>query len=313
MAGWFAALLTVAGCFNYWAVLGPEDLPRANEILTIESPTRLVVRKSETGRLEGRIAVEEDGVLSLVVKGELSVADEAGIEVRGGSVAWTIDGILDGATLSLTNGDGGSISVDAARGSIDIGNLNMNVVESSLTWTSTDMRVNNMNVQNYGGVTRITDTGTMQVNNMSLIEQMDDSGSGGLTLNCHDGSVNNLTAAANGSGSALDMVLQGQVSWNNINVDANYGGSVRINAGAGAVVSFEHLYVLCSGWSHGRPSSAELVNAGNLTVDYFLTTEGCDYQDITEPLGPSTWLVTFPAGETFTIVNTGTLDMQLPL
>ena len=547
MTGLLAMMLTAAGCCDNWGALGPEDLPRVGEVLTIDSPKRLLIREGETGYLGGTILVEEDGVLNLAVEGELSVAEEAGIETRGGRVAWTLDGILDGATFSLTNngggsimldaatgsinigtlnilngdqdinsddessltwtgtgmrannmnvynyggttritdtgmmqvsnmslsstdggvlsmtiegelsgvlcvadasdggrvewilegmldvanlslanaaggsitldaamgsidignlnmnnveassliwtsagmlinnmnvnnyggttritdagtmqvsnmnlkstdagvlsmivegdlsgvlytvdasgggrvewilegaldsancsltnGTGGSITVDAASGSIDIGNLNINnVVESSLTWTSTGMRANNMNVNNYGGTARITDAGTMQVNNMNLKEQSDTE-SGGLTLTCNDGTLNNLAAVANGSGSALDILLQGQSSWNDINVDTNYGGSVRIDVGAEATVSCEHLYVDCNGASHGRLSNGELINAGNLTVDTLLTPVGCIYEDVTDPAGQSTWLVTFPGGETFTIINSGTLDMPLP-
>ena len=434
MFGLFAAMLTAAGCCDNWGALGPADLPQAGEVLTIDSPKRLLIREGETGYLGGTILVEEDGVLNLAVEGELSVAEEAGIETRGGRVAWTLDGILDGATFSLTNngggsimldaatgsinigtlnilnGDqdinsddessltwtgtgmrannmnvnnyggttritdtgmmqvsnmslsstdggvlsmtiegelsgvlcvadasgggrvewilegalesanfnvnnaaGGSITLDAAMGSIDIGNLNMNNVEaSSLIWTSAGMLINNMNVNNYGGTTRIADAGTMQVNNMNLKEQSDTE-SGGLTLTCNDGTLNNLAAVANGSGSALDILLQGQSSWNDINVDTNYGGSVRIDVGAEATVSCEHLYVDCNGASHGRLSNGELINAGNLTVDTFLPPVGCIYEDITDPAGQSTWLVTFPGGETFTIINSGTLDMPLPL
>ncbi len=316
MAGLFAALLTVGGCFNNWDVLGPEDLPLANEILTIESPTRLVIREGETGYLGGRILVEEDGVLSMTVEGELSVPDGsyAVIETRGGRMECILEGSLHGANFGLTNGAGGSSTLDAARGSIDIGNANIrSEAEGILTWTSNGMRVNNMNVQNCGAVTNINDTGVMQVNNMTLKDQGDETGTGGLTLTCNDAANNNLTAVANGSGSSLDMVLQGQAAWNNINVHANYGGNVRIDAGAEATVSFEHLYVACSGASHGRLSSGELVNAGDLAVETFLIPDGCDCQDITEPPGPSTWLVTYPAGETFSIINTGTLNMQLPL
>lgn len=320
MFGLFAAMLTAAGCCDNWGALGPEDLPQAGEVLTIDSPKRLLIREGETGYLGGTILVEEDGVLNLAVEGELSVAEEAGIETRGGRVAWTLDGILDGATFSLTNNGGGSIMLDAATGSINIGTLNIlngdqdinSDDESSLTWTGTGMRANNMNVHNYGGTTRITDAGTMQVNNMNLKEQSDTE-SGGLTLTCNDGTLNNMAAVANGSGSALDILLQGQSSWNDINVDTNYGGSVRIDVGAEATVSFEHLYVDCNGASHGRLSNGELINAGNLTVDTLLTPVGCIYEDITDPAGQSTWLVTFPGGETFTIINSGTLDMPLPL
>jgi hypothetical protein len=177
------------------------------------------------------------------------------------------------------------------------------------------MCINNLNVQNYGALTLITDTGRLQVQNMYLKNQMDENTSGGLTLNCNDVAPSNLTLVANGSGSSLDILLQGQASWHGITLNMNCGGSVCFEVAAETMGSVTCLSVVdCSGVSHGRLSSGKLVNAGNFTVDTFAAPDGCDYEDVTEPAGTPTWLVTFPAGggNTFTVINTGILDMPIP-
>lgn len=66
--------------------------------------------------------VEGAGEFSLIVEGELSLGNYAEIETRGGRVEWTQEGMLYGDKCRLTNSvGGGSITLDAAHGTIDPG------------------------------------------------------------------------------------------------------------------------------------------------------------------------------------------------
>lgn len=253
-------LLAAPGSSRAMKYITPADFPAPGGLLTISEDTTLPVGVGETvtinfdidvSGLGNHFYIDNQGSL-ILTETNLQIADSGTCTINnqapGGILTFNYtESIITNGTLTIHNGGifqingSSSLSLTGTTGTFTVEN------DGQIYWYQNNFQV-------YGGTVTIYNRNILRGVNWYIKDQFD----GTYINNTGSIAITNTTLVSNGYFGLIQLTNEGVARFQNMTLDANYGGQITIDTTNGSMTVW-NLFQDASGWSHGKESNITIL------------------------------------------------------